>query len=204
MLELWRLEPGMHYAVDTLSLAMTGAASYTIGVGGAFNTTRPIRLEHAALRIQASPTLDIPLHMLTDEEYQSLALKGLTGTWGWGLYYDRAFPLGSLFPYPVYPAGSTLLLYPVHPLTAFATLDTEVALPPGYELALQSNVSIELSSSYRDCVITPALAALAPSSKSLIKMSNTRSRFLRLPAGLPQGRRGPGTDRAAFQSGYTL
>ncbi len=203
LLESWRLESLLVYAVDTLTLAMTGAASYTIGPGGSVNTTRPVRLELAALRLAGSPSLDIPIHLLSDEEYQSIALKGLTGTWGYGLYYDRAYPLGSLFPYPVYASGSTLVLYPWHPLSPFAGLSTDVALPPGYERALQKNLAIELSPGYRDCVITPALAQQAEESLAVLKLANTRAHFLHLPAGIPTGRR-HGMDRSAFQSGGTL
>jgi hypothetical protein len=202
LLETWRLENLLAYAIDTVAFVLTGAASYTIGPGGAINTTRPVRLEHAALRVQDAPTVDIPLHMLTDEEYQSIVLKGLTGYWGYGLYYDRAAPLGSLFPYPIPPAGATLLLYPWHVLSAFASLDTAVAFPPGYELALQTSLSIELSSSYRDCTMTQALAAQAVRSKALIKAINSQLRVLTLPSGLPTGRRGGGgVDRAGFRSG---
>lgn len=204
LLETWRLESLLVYAVDTLTLAMTGAASYTIGPGGAVNTTRPVRLERAALRLASNPSLDIPVRLLTDVEYESLALKSLAGIWGYGLYYDRASPLGSLFPYPVYPSGTTLLLYLWHPLTAFASLDTTVALPPGYELALQTALSIELSSSYRDCTISPALAVMAERSKSLLKTVNRRPRYLLTPAGLPRGGWSGGTSRASFDSGGTL
>jgi hypothetical protein len=90
-----------------------------------------------------------------------------------------------------------------HPLTAFASLDTPVAFPPGYERALQKNLSLELAPGYRDCQVTPALAQQAEQSLALLKLANTRPRYLPLPAGLPTGR-GRGTDRAAFQTGGTL
>jgi hypothetical protein len=77
-------------------------------------------------------------------------------------------------------------------------------LPPGYELALQTSLSIELSSSYRDCTVTPALAAQAVNSKALIKTLNAHPRLLRLPAGLPRGQGaggGWGTSSAGFLAG---
>jgi hypothetical protein len=201
LLETWRLEHLLAYAIDTVTFVLTGGASYTIGPGGQINTTRPVRLEHAALRLPTSPALDLPLHVLTDEEYASIALKGLTSTLASCLYMDRAYPLASVFLYPTPPSG-TLVLYPWTPLTAFASLDTTVALPPGYELALQTSLSIELASMFRDCTITPALAAQAVRSKALIKVMNTQPRLLTLPAGLPTGRRGGGgVDRAGFFSG---
>jgi hypothetical protein len=203
LLETWRLESLMVYAIDTVTLALTGAASYTWGPGGAINTTRPVRLEHAAQRLAGtSPALDVPLEVLTDSQYEEIALKGLVSSIARWVYLDSAFPLATLRTYPVLPSGDSLLLSVWHPLTAFASLDTTVALPPGYELALQTSLSIELASMFRDCTITAALAAQAVRSKALLKVINTRPRFLQLPAGLPTGRRGGGgVDRAGFRSG---
>jgi hypothetical protein len=191
----------MVWGIDTVTKVLTGATSYTLGPGGDINTTRPVRLEHAALRLQTDPTLDYPLRLLTDEEYEAIALKGLPSTLASCLYMDRAYPLATVSLWPVQAAGATLLLYVWHPLTAFASVDTTVALPPGFELALQTNLSLELVSMFRDCTITPALAAQAIRSKALIKTINTRPRYLHLPAGLPTGRSRRGTDRAAFVAG---
>jgi hypothetical protein len=164
-----------------------------------------VALERAGQRVAGtSPTLEYPLDTLTDAQYEDLGLKGLQSSVARWVYLDRAYPLGTIRTYPVLPAGDTLVLYVLHALTAFASLDTTVALPPGYELALQTNLSIELSSSYRDCQITPALAAQAANSKALIKITNSQARLLRLPANLPrgQGRSGWGaTSRASFLSG---
>lgn len=202
MLELWHLEALMIYAIDTVSLALTGATSYTWGSGGTINTTRPVRLEHAVQRQGSGATaLDFPLQVLTDVEYEDIHLKGLQSTYARWVYLDRAYPLASLFPWPVPPSGDTLLLYPWHPLTAFASLDTTIALPPGYELALQTNLSIELAPSYRDCTVTPDLRTTAVTSKALIKTINTRERLLTLPGGLPMPRWAGATSRSAFNSG---
>jgi hypothetical protein len=203
LLETWRLESLMVSAVDTVSKVLTGATSYTLGPGGDINTTRPVRLEHAVHRQgSGASALDFPLAVLTDVQYEQLGLKGLQSGIARWLYLDRAYPLATLVTYPVLPAGDTLVLYPWHPLTAFASLDTTVALPPGYELALQTNLSLELVSMFRDCTVTPALAAQAIRSKALIKTINAQPRLLQLPAGLPTGRRGGGgTSRAGFLSG---
>jgi hypothetical protein len=207
-LETWRLERLMVYARDEVTKVLTGASSYTIGPSGDINTTRPVALERAGQRVAGtSPTLEYPLDPLTDAAYEDLGLKGLQSSIARWVYLDRSYPLGTVRTYPVLPAGDTLVLYVLHPLTAFASLDTTVALPPGYELALQTSLSIELSSSYRDCQLTPALLAQAANSKALIKVNNAAPRLLQLPAGLPlgQGRSGWGaTSQAGFTSGGTV
>lgn len=204
-METWRLERLMIYARDEVTKVLTGASSYSIGPSGDINTTRPVALERAGQRVAGtSPTLEYQLDTLTDAEYASLGLKGLTSSVARWIYYDRGYPTGTIRTYPVLAAGDTLVLYVLHPLTAFASLDTTIALPPGFELALQTNLSIELSSSYRDCQITPALAAQAANSKALIKVNNSQAHLLQLPANLPlgQGRRGwAATSQAGFTSG---
>jgi hypothetical protein len=201
LLESWRLESLLVYAVDTVTLACTGASSYTWGTGGTINQPRPVRLDKAALRLQTDPTLDYPVEVLTDEQYESIGLKGMPSTLTSAVYLDRAYPLANLYTWPVQASGATLLLYPWHPLSAFASLDTTVSLPPGYERALQKNLALEVAPQYRDCVLPAALAAQAIEAKALLKRSNARPRFLQLPAGLPTGRSRRGTDRAAFLRG---
>lgn len=202
LLETWRLESLLTFSIDTVTLVLTGAASYTWGSGGAIPSTRPVRLHAAAQRSTvAGQTLDYPLDILTDLEYESIALKGLTTSVARWVYLDRAYPLATLSTYPILPSGDTLLLYVWHPLTAFASLDTSITLPPGYELALQTNLSIELSSSYRDSTLTQALIAQATRSKALLKAINAQPRAMRMPAALLGGVSWGVTSRRAFESG---
>lgn len=201
LLETLRLESLMVYAVDTVTKATTGAASYTWGTGGDINSARPVRLDRASLRLAGSTALDYPLQVLTDEEYESIGLKSLSTTLAGCVYLDRAYPLANLYVWPVQASGATLVLYPWHPLTAFASLDTSVSLPPGYELMLQTNLTIECSAMFRDSTLTPALLAQAARSKALIKQINSKARFLTLPAGIPTGRHRGVTSRQAFLAG---
>ena len=203
LLESWRLESLLVWAIDTVTKVMDGSTSYTIGPGGQINTTRPVALAHAGQRLAGtSPTVEYPLGVLSDEEYESLMLKGLTSSIARWVYLDRAFPLATLVTWPVLPAGDTLALYVRHPLTAFASLDTTVALPPGYERALQKCLALELSPQYRDCVITPALASQCVDAKAWLKTANHQSRFLRLPTAVRGGRSPGARDRAGFLSGW--
>lgn len=205
LLESWRLESLMVYAITTVSLSLTGAASYTWGTGGAINGTRPVHLDHAVQRQgSGAGALDFPLRVFTAEEYEAIGLKALTSSLAVGVYLDHSFPLASLFPWPIPPSGDTLVLFPWTPLTAFASLDTTVALPPGYERALQAALALDISPSYRDCTITPALAAKASESKALLKAANAHPRLLTLPATLPRGQGRSGwaaTSSAGFLSG---
>ncbi len=202
LLESWRLESLLVYAITTTTLTLTGAASYTWGPSGAINGTRPVHLDHAVQRVGSGATaVDFPLRVFSAEEYEGLGLKALTSSLASGVYLDHSFPLASLFPWPIPPSGDTLVLYPWTPLTAFASLDTTVALPPGYERALQAALAVEIAPMFRDCVVTPALAEKAVYSKALLKTINAHPRLLQLPSDLPRGQGRRGTSRAAFLSG---
>jgi len=203
LLASWNLERLSVYAIDEVTKVLTGASSYTYGSAGDINAARPVRLEQAAIRLAGTaPALDLPVHIATPEEYHGLGLKGLSGTYARWLYLDEAYPLATLFVWPVSPSGDTLVLWPWHQLSTFASLDTTVAFPPGYELALQTNLSIHLSPMFRDCQVTPWLAAMAGETKALLKIANSRPHYLGMPAGIPAGHRGRGTDRAGFLSGW--
>ncbi len=202
LLESWRLESLMVWSITTTTLTLTGAASYTWGSGGTIASARPVHLDHAVQRQgSGASAVDFPLAIFTAEEYERIGLKALTSSIASGVYLDHSFPLASLFPWPIPPSGDTLVLYPWTPLTAFSSLDTTVALPPGYERALQSALAIEIAPMFRDCVVSPALAAKAVESKAALKVVNAHPRLLHLPAGLPMGQGRRGTSRAAFVSG---
>ena len=202
MLEQWRLQSLLVYAITSASA--TGKTSYTVGQGGDFNIERPIRLEHAVQRLQGSPPFDYPLAPLNDAEWEAIALKGLQTGIASYFYWDRGFPTGTVTPWPLMNTADTLILYPWTVLSGFATLDDPVSFPPGYELALQTNLTLHLAAQYRDCQVNPLTAEHAMMGMSLLKVANMRPRHLGLPAALP-GRFGAriGTDRAAFIGGWS-
>ncbi|MHB1260333.1 MAG: hypothetical protein ACYC2H_01315 [Thermoplasmatota archaeon] len=167
-----------------------GTPSYTIGPGGAFNTSRPLRISHVGLvldRTVASP-IEIPLgHPMTDQEYQRVPSKSLTAPQPAAVYYDHGFTgsgLGAIYPMPI-PSTSVcdLVLYLPRAMQEFANLSTDYAFPPGYEQAIVSNLALSLAASFerepRASTVEEARASMAA-----IKRANARPRILRLDAAL--------------------
>jgi hypothetical protein len=67
-------------------------ATYTIGPGANFNTTRPAYLTGAALLLNSSsPSTEIPLAVLTDDGYRSIQIKTQTNTQFTSIYYNPTF-----------------------------------------------------------------------------------------------------------------
>ena len=204
LLETWNLQSLLIYSVDETTKVLTGATSYTIGLGGDINVARPVRIDKAAYRVTVGGTiLDFPLEPLTDQQYESIALKSLTTTLPGWFYYDQAFPLGNIFLWPKATTADTLVLWFWHALSSFANLTATVTFPPGYARALRLNLAVELGISYRDAPVTDRLLSAAQESKGWLKTQNHTPRYLRLPGMLRGTSAGQGTDRAAFYGGWS-
>src|SRR5574343_459859 len=84
----------------------SGTADYTIGTGGVFNTSRPVKIIAAYVR---SGTIDYNLNIINDESYASITLKS-TGSIPEFINYTNGYPLGTLKLYPVPASAYTLFL----------------------------------------------------------------------------------------------
>jgi hypothetical protein len=122
----------------------------------------------------ASPDMETPLRRLTDDDWERIAQKDLTGTQPSAWYYNPTHPYGSLRLWPI-PTGSNLqgAIYVPTQVSTFASLDTVVSLPPAYERALVKNLAVELCPSYSR-VPNPLLVKQASDSLATLKRANHR------------------------------
>ena len=186
-----------------IAVPLTGAASYTIGAGGAVNIPRPDRIEAAFYRLRPSALnpLDHPIRVVESrEDWNRVAMKSLRGLPA-AVFYDTAYPLGILYVYPVTPLGSTAyeLHLSVKDGMALPALDSDTGLPPEYDAALTYNLAARLRIYYQ-LAADPAVTALALDSLNTIRKANTQVATLRMPPGLP-GLRGRGGDWQAGLAG---
>jgi hypothetical protein len=185
MMSIWNRKRWLVFHDIELVKVSTGAQSYSVGPGGDFNTPRPDRLEAAFFRQfpQASgQAVDYPLQILQSrEDYNQVVLKTLV-SWPAFIFYDSAFPLGFVYPWPI-PQGST---YELH-LTVKDTLPTfssyvqTVNLPPEYFEALWSNLTIRLGAIYPGANITDDTRGIAKASLEAIRGANAQIARLRMP-----------------------
>lgn len=144
------------------TLVLTGAASYTIGAGGAFNVERPLKIQAASILKASSVTK--PVRLVSAEEWVAYPKKGVAGLFAEVGYYDAAYPDGTLWLGPKPTAGGTLELFNYIPLAALATLATVIALPPGYERMLANALGVEVAGAFGK-PITQAMVGLAEDAK---------------------------------------
>jgi hypothetical protein len=186
MLGQWDAERlSVYHLVDTAHQA-NGSVSYTIGIGGDFNVTRPIKINAAYARLQSSgagSAVDYRITMIdAREDYSRISLKTLSSFPEYA-FYDSAYPLGNLFLYPVPNSSYELHIVTMETLPQLATAGTSVNLPPPYLAALRYNLAIYLCPSYQ-LEPTPSLVRLAMNAKRVIKRMNTQIPSLTMPRGL--------------------
>jgi hypothetical protein len=172
---------------------------YTIGIGGTLNTQRPATqnaIVWAGLILtSASPTVEIPLTIFTDDAWQAIQVKALTSAAGinTGLYYNPTYTtseLGSIYLWPIpATADNDLALYLRKPLTTFADLTTQYYLPDGCEEALEYNLALRLCGPYT-VPVDQDVKALAKSSMAIFKRSNYRLADLAMDPAFTNDRRG--------------
>ncbi len=183
MIAQWQRQRWLIYVLRDVSLAMTGALSYTIGTGGNFNVTRPDRLEAAYIR-QTTPAApnqpDWPLELVQSREaYSNIVLKQL-GSFPRYIFYESSFPLGRVYPWPLPTSLYELHLLLKEVLQTFANLSDVFAMPEEYKAALRWNLVKIFLIAYR----LPAdeeVNKQAASSLNIIRNANAQIPTLRMP-----------------------
>lgn len=184
LLAVWQRKRWLIWHLTDNALTSTGAVSYSVGPGGDFDVARPDRLEAAFFRqfINSTPNqVDYPLEILESrEDYNRIVLKTLPSLPRY-IFYDADLPLGYVYPWPVPQAG----IYEIHltlkaTLSQFSSLNDSIALPPEYEEALWTNLTVRLAPIYQ-YQVRPEVLALAKSSLAVIRGANTQIPRLLMP-----------------------
>lgn len=170
MLDSWRLERLSLWSLKHDSHVLTGSqATYTIGPGGDINTTRPTKFEDAFVR---GANVDYSIDLISQVQYDAIAYKPTVGI-PRKLFYDAAYPLGTIYLYPV-PISSayTLYLNSYGEIESFANIADAFSLAPGYARAIIFNLAVELAPDFNK-VPSAEVVRMAKQSMRYIKRLNT-------------------------------
>jgi len=192
MLDAWSAN---RLAVFTLSRQVftlrAGKQSYTMGAGGDFNVPRPAKIQYWSILSNQNPAQPLELaansDFLTDEEWQEVRVKNITGSLPRKLYDDGGFPLRTLSFWPV-PDNSSVqtALYIWNALQQFADLVTDYTFPPGYLEAIKYNFAIRLAAEWPGN-LSQATPLLAQQALANIKSMNSPVVKLRCDEGITGG-----------------
>ena len=213
MLQQWERQRWLVWHLLDQAVVSTGAQFYSIGPGGqidtnanlspfspAFNSqfgpaypvsARPAKIESAFVRqlTQSQPNqIDYPLTLLeAREDYNKIALKQLTAGPGGYLFYDSAWPLGFLFPWPLLQAN----IYELHVSfreqlpPGWATLSIPIRMPYETYAAMLYNLALRLRPKYGIPTYPgDMIPGLAKDSLAVLRGSNTQIARLHMPGDL--------------------
>lgn len=143
MLDSWSIEKlFVYYIVDETLTFVASQQTYTMGSGGDLNTTRPTRIEDSCFVRYAN--IDTPLQIIDEAAWAGLVAKTVQSNLPMYLFPDMQYPLVRLNFYPT-PSTSAAVAHikSWKQLQQFTTLTDVLALPPGYERAIEFGLSEE-------------------------------------------------------------
>jgi hypothetical protein len=153
MLDQWSNEKLMcNQALNVYidDVIIPGRSSYTVGSAADISTTRPVsKMTNLFVRDKsnASNPVDIMIELIPNDKFQSISQKSTTSTYPQWANYNQSYPWGLLRLWPV--PTQTLSIGFSHPI-AFPDmeLNSDLVLPPGYDMALRYNLAVELAADY--------------------------------------------------------
>jgi len=175
LIESWNIDPLKLYgATQYVMPLVTNQASYTIGTGGNLNISRPDTITSAFVRnttAVASQQQDIPITILTDQQWADIPVKGMTGSFPYAVWFNMTFPLIVANVTPVPTASNYSLVLWEKNANSEMTLSTVLSFPPGYARAIKYSLFVEIAAGYQ-IAVPESIALLAMTSKMSIDRQN--------------------------------
>ncbi len=176
-----------HILVEQFAL-IANQQSYTMGTGGNFNTTRPVKVVPGS-KFTITPGVDRQLGVLTTrKQWDDIPYKGVVAP-PQVIFVDEGYPLATVYFYPCPDQAYPVYINSWARLQNIANLTTSLALPPGYEGLLLNGLAMRLAPEYG--LEAPASVRSAyKNTKALLALVNYELPVLSMPAALLPSRAG--------------
>lgn len=116
-------------------------------------------------------TLSIPLRKIDDEDFASIALRGLNSTYP-NVWYDNGnYPLRVISLWPIPAQSWAIELWCWEPIGQSSDLDAELNLPPGYERYLRFKLAVEIAAEFGKEVPPMVLKSLQEAEATIKRMN---------------------------------
>lgn len=166
--------------IETFSLT-EGDNEYTIGSGGDFDTTRPLKINAAYVTQEDN---DYTLTPIDKVEYSEIWNKSIS-TIPSKFYYNENYPLGTIWLNYLPISVTTITLTSEKPLTQFTDLDTAFSMPPEYKMFLEFNGAVLVAPEY-EREASQTVKNQAKKIKRLISIQNRKNdKFVSTLGGIP-------------------
>lgn len=136
------------WAIEQYTLIpVVGVNSYTIGVGQTIDRPKPLKI-YQAFKHDTSTNVDVPMRIITRDEYNRLGNKTSLGT-PIQLYYDVQNTYGIMYVFPV-PTSveQTITIVYQRPFQDFDTADNTPDFPQEWFDTLKYGLAHRLSGEY--------------------------------------------------------
>lgn len=166
MLIEWAMMPSGIYAATRENFTLvSGTAEYTIGSGATLNTTRPVNIVKAFVRVSST---DYMLSLVSLQEYGSISIKSTSGQ-PQALYHERGHTTDTILLWPTPDSAYDLHLWSHKPLGTYTSLDDSLNLPPEYEPAIKYNLALVVAP---ELAVQPYPSTVAMATKSFKALRN--------------------------------
>lgn len=146
---LWSFGDGEIAGGTTATHTYTEAGTFTVTLQNSTGeaTSQVVVTEPYTITIGSSTNV-YPLSMVSDEQYASIVLRGMSNNWPTVMYDDGDYPLRKLSFWPVPTASNAVELWLWEPMLTYDNLDDELNLPPGYERYLKLKLAVEIAAEF--------------------------------------------------------
>lgn len=155
-------------AVNQTFALVPGQATYTIGPGGDFATTRPVYINDSYTTFSG---IDTPVRSISQDEFNRISLKDMQQPVVEELLYVNDFPLGRITVWPVPSAAATITLSISRTLAGTITATDSLSGPPGFLKAMRFCLAVELAPEF-GAEASSTVLQVAVDSKGDYKKSN--------------------------------
>jgi len=157
-----------------------GAIERTLGPTGNFIGERPILIDDATYFRDPASGISYGIKQINQQQYNGIAVKTVTSTYPQVMWVNMDYPDVLMTIYPVPTKILEFHIVSVTPLTAPATLTTELAFPPGYLRAFRYNLACEIAPEF-GVEPPPTVMRIAMTSKRNLKRINNPNDIMSIP-----------------------
>jgi hypothetical protein len=181
MLDSWSTDRTYIYSILQENFPLvSGTVSYTMGVGGDFNTTRPTEIDNVFVRLNDT---DFALKSINSQDYNSITSKSNNGGIPEYYFYNPSFPLATIQLWGSPSSDLTIYINSWQQLQQFADLTTDYTLPSGYNRALAYGLAMEIAPEY-GMTLTQEAIGIATLSQANIRNKNLPAPVMKTEVGL--------------------
>ena len=124
---------------------ITQSSQYIAVSGDPAGSARPILLDDSTYFRDPTTNVSYGIKFINQLQYNNIAVKTVQSTYPQVMFVNMTFPDITLSVYPVPNRQLEFHFISVQPLANPATLETELAFPPGYLRAFRYNLALELA-----------------------------------------------------------